>query len=227
MIVHATPTHSAVLLDDQPLWLEALEHLMAPIGIEAVGKTTSVHEALALVEQLRPSSFLMGMEAAHGVLDWRACIREATERVPDLKTVVLSMSNERQLIEEAYAAGALAFVLKTARPEDIASAIRQVFDHSIYLFDFPDAAPGKGAAARSGGQKLTNREAEILSLVAQGLPNAQVAQLLWLSEPTVKVHLSRIYRKIEVSNRTEASRWAQRHGLLRENIEVSREVRAT
>ncbi len=220
-----TPSHPAVLLDQQPLWLEALEHLMAPIGVEATAKTTSVHEALGLVERLRPEVFAIGIEAANGLLDWSSCVRQALERVPGLKVVVLSMVDDPRLVEEAYAAGALAFVLKTARPEDIASAIRQIFESSVYLFNFPEAA-GYPAGSESPAKKLTEREIEIIRLVAQGRSNAQVAEMLWLSEPTVKVHLSRIYRKIEVSNRTEASRWAQLHGLLEAELEAPREVRA-
>jgi DNA-binding NarL/FixJ family response regulator len=219
--------HSAVLLDQQPLWLEALEQLMTPIGVETVAKTTSLHEALSLVEQLRPDVFAIGIEAANGALDWSTCVREARERVPDLKVVVLSMVDEPGLVEDAHSAGALAFVLKTARPEDIASAVRQVFDSSVYLFTFPEGA-GHPADSRTGGSaaKLTEREIEIIRLVAQGRSNAQVAEILWLSEPTVKVHLSRIYRKINVRNRTEASRWAQLHGLLKADFEVPREVRS-
>jgi DNA-binding NarL/FixJ family response regulator len=222
-----TTAHSAVLLDQQPLWLEALEQLLAPIGVETVAKTTSVHEALSLVEQLQPDVFAIGIEAANGALDWSTCVREARERVSDLKVVVLSMVDDPRLLEDAHGAGALAFVLKTARPEDIASAIRQIFDTSVYLFTFPEAV-GFSSDSRSETPvvKLTEREIEIIRLVAQGRSNAQVAQMLWLSEPTVKVHLSRIYRKINVGNRTEASRWAQLHGLLEAELEMPREVHA-
>jgi len=104
-------------------------------------------------------------------------------------------------------------VLKTAHPDDLTSAIRQAFEHSIYLAGVrPTAAPPAPQLDDSPG--LTRRELEILQLVAEGHSNAELARMLWVTEQTVKFHLSNIYRKLDVANRTEASRWAQLHGLL-------------
>jgi DNA-binding NarL/FixJ family response regulator len=115
------------------------------------------------------------------------------------------------------AAGASAYVVKTAHPDDVASAVRQAFEHSVFT---PGSAPVPTALAdetpsrreRPGG--LTRRELEILKLVAEGHSNAALAGMLWVTEQTVKFHLSNIYRKLDVTNRTEASRWAQVNGLL-------------
>jgi DNA-binding CsgD family transcriptional regulator len=93
--------------------------------------------------------------------------------------------------------------------------MRQAFTHSVYVA--PSRAAARAWAAPAGGQMplgVTPREAEILRLVAEGHSNADVARMLWIAEQTVKFHLSNIYRKLNVSNRTEASRWAQLHGLL-------------
>ena len=98
--------------------------------------------------------------------------------------------------------------------DDLASAIRQAFDHSIYL---ARGHNGKRQRARESIEEawgLTRRELEILTLVAEGHSNAQLARMLWVTEQTVKFHLSNIYRKLNVANRTEASRWAQLHGIL-------------
>jgi len=132
---------------------------------------------------------------------------------PGLKTIVLTSSDDPSDISGAFAAGAAAYVIKTAHADDIASAIRQAFDHSIF-FSPPALAPAETMAPSNGADELTRREFEILKLAADGHSNAQMAKMLWVTEQTVKFHLSNIYRKLDVSNRTEASRWAQLHGLL-------------
>ena len=139
---------------------------------------------------------------------------------------MLSSRRDPEAIRAALGVGAVAYVVKTAQPEDLASAIRQAFEHSVYLpggfaLEMISAPPPRPADARSAnGEELTPRECEILRLVARGRSNAQVAKKLWVTEQTVKVHLSNVYRKLGVSNRTEASRWAQLNGLL--EMEVGR-----
>jgi DNA-binding NarL/FixJ family response regulator len=128
---------------------------------------------------------------------------------------VLSAYDDTEHIDAALAAGAIAYVLKTAHPDDFAAAIRQSFEHSVFKAG-THAPPPHTETAEFGGDTrgLTRRELEILRLVAEGHSNAQLAKMLWVTEQTVKFHLSNIYRKLDVSNRTEASRWAQVQGLL-------------
>jgi two-component system, NarL family, response regulator DevR len=130
--------------------------------------------------------------------------------------LVLSESADSEDVVEALAAGAFAYIVKTARPEEFAAAIRQSFRQSIYfspaLVDTPQPLPP--ADAEGAPQTLTPRELEILRLVAEGHSNSQLGQMLWITEQTVKFHLSNVYRKLGVANRTEASRWAEKHGLL-------------
>jgi DNA-binding NarL/FixJ family response regulator len=120
-----------------------------------------------------------------------------------------------ETIDAAFEAGASVYCIKTADADDLASAIRQAFSNSIFL------ATGRQPRAvqpvrsmESNVKDLTRRELEILRLVAEGHSNSQLARMLWVTEQTVKFHLSNIYRKLEVSNRTEAGRWAQLNGLL-------------
>ena len=127
---------------------------------------------------------------------------------------MLSVYDDARHIDGALAAGAVAYVIKTAHPDDLRSAIRQAFAHSVYL---PGSRPAAAQAARVATEDLpdlTRRELEILQLVAEGHSNTQLAKMLWVTEQTVKFHLSNVYRKLDVANRTEASRWAQLHGLL-------------
>jgi DNA-binding NarL/FixJ family response regulator len=149
-----------------------------------------------------------------------AVIREASERAPGVKPIVLSSAVEPARIDAAFAAGAVAYVLKTAQQDDIRVAIRQAFEHSVFVRrpDFANGAVAAPAAVKPVASDvvatLTKRELEILQLVAEGHSNSQLARILWVTEQTVKFHLSNIYRKLDVANRTEASRWAQLHGLL-------------
>ncbi len=139
-------------------------------------------------------------------------VRQARELFPGMKAIVLSMYEDRALVEAAFAAGAFAYVLKSANP-DI-----QVGDppglRAIRLFAPEFVSNGAEPDERPVDAGLTRREIEILQLVAEGYSNAQLARMLWVTEQTVKFHLSNIYRKLGVANRTEASRWAQVHGLL-------------
>ena len=143
-------------------------------------------------------------------ISWLLDVRE---RFPNVKIIVLSTSSDPVGIQAAFSAGAVAFVVKKAHPDDLAVAVRQAYEHSIYLPGFV-AGNGHDPTEAHRRRGLTRRELEILRLVAEGHSNAELARMLWVTEQTVKFHLSNIYRKLNVSNRTEASRWAQVHGLL-------------
>ncbi|MGH3073086.1 MAG: LuxR C-terminal-related transcriptional regulator [Gaiellaceae bacterium] len=211
-----TASHSAVLLDRQPLWLEAVELVLGRIDVRVAGKATAPKQALELIGAYRPDVFVTGIEMDEGDIDGIECIAEARELVPGIRAVVLSAHTETEYIDRALDAGAVAYVVKSAHPDDLASAIRQAFQHSIY---FAGSRPGPAPAwpaptEASEVSDLTRREKEILQLVAEGHSNAKLAKMLWVTEQTVKFHLSNVYRKLDVSNRTEAARWAQLNGLL-------------
>ena len=106
--------------------------------------------------------------------------------------------------------------LRTAQPEDLAYAVRQAFQRSVYIAGEAQEWSARPTPAQTepAEHELTRRELEILRLVADGSSNGQLAKKLWVTEQTVKFHLSNIYRKLEVANRTEASRWAHLNGLL-------------
>ena len=190
-----------------------MEQLLEGLGISIVGKTTDVAEALDLVGRDRPDVLLADYHAGGGHGDVTEHLRKAQELQPDLKMVVLSATNHPEEIEAAFAAGASVFCVKTADQTDLMAAIRQAFEISIYLARSAQPTPTVPAAPPEA-PGLTRRELEILRLVAEGHSNSQLAAMLWVTEQTVKFHLSNIYRKLEVANRTEASRWAQLHGLL-------------
>jgi DNA-binding NarL/FixJ family response regulator len=215
------PKRSAVLLDPYPLWLDALTLVLERIDITVLEATTSPSRALAAVEEHHPDLIVTEIASTESGFDGITVLRQARERDPNLRAIVLSSFEDADHIDAALAAGAAAYVVKTAHPDDFASAIRQVFSHSIYLAGERAVAPAPEAKAQQDLSGLTRRELEILQLVSEGHSNAQLARMLWVTEQTVKFHLSNIYRKLDVANRTEASRWAQVHGLLQPPVEAS------
>jgi DNA-binding NarL/FixJ family response regulator len=202
---------TGVILDPLPLWLEALERVLNRIGVQVVGKATDYGRALDLLDHHRPDVFVAELETTDEIIDPVTFVRRACEHAPETNMIVLSYHHNEEWIEGALGAGARAYVFKTAHPDDLASAIRQVFEHSVFVAGNAPAPTFSRGGDPSG---LTRREIEILQAVSEGHSNAQVATMLWITEQTVKFHLSNIYRKLDVANRTEASRWAQLHDLL-------------
>jgi DNA-binding NarL/FixJ family response regulator len=219
---------TAVLFDQHPLWVDALEPVLRRISVEVVGKATTPEGAVALVAEKQPDLFVAEISCREGVAAGLASITQARERSSRSKVIVLGASASTADIDAAFAAGAIAYIVKTAHPEDIASTIRQAFGNSVFFAkpaaapDVTTARPALAAVKPPATPGLTNRELEILRLVGEGHSNSQLARMLWVTEQTVKFHLSNVYRKLEVRNRTEASRWAQLNGLLAADDESPR-----
>jgi DNA-binding NarL/FixJ family response regulator len=205
---------TAVLLDQHPLWLTAVEQVLERCDISVRGKTTRPAEALELIAEHTPGVFITGISMPEGEMDGIECVREALRQTPGLKAIVLSSRRDPSYVDAALEAGAVAYVIKTAHPDDIASVVRQAFSSSVYLAPVRRTMSLAPASANGAARELTKRELEILKLAAEGHSNAQLAKMLWVTEQTVKFHLSNIYRKLNVSNRTEAARWAQVNGVL-------------
>jgi DNA-binding NarL/FixJ family response regulator len=205
---------TTVLVDEHPLWLDTVQQVVEGVGMEVLGKASRSSEALRLIIELSPDLLITGIRMPESEMDGIALVREALLRVPHMKAIVLSMYDDLEHIEASFSAGVSAYVLKSTHPDDLKSAIRQAFEPSVYFASDPRvqaAAPMESFLEDVG---LTRRELEILQIVAEGHSNAELAKMLWVTEQTVKFHLSNIYRKLNVANRTEASRWAQRRGLL-------------
>ena len=202
---------TTVLLDRDPTWSQAVEQVLRRLHIKVVGRASSPERALALIAEHEPDLLVAELEVGDSEMDGIACLRQARARVPDLRMIVFSRSESREHILAAFTAGALAYIHKKTHPDDLAMAIRQlVFEHSVYFADY--------RISNSEAQTpLSRRETEILQLVAEGLSTADMARKLWVTRQTVKFHLGNIYRKLGVSNRTAAARWAYEKGLLIED----------
>jgi DNA-binding NarL/FixJ family response regulator len=195
-----------LIADDHPLMLHGIRRALdGSDGIDVVGEAHSGTELLALVERRNPDLVLLDlhMPGMNGI----ECIEQIKSRCPEIKAVVISASDDRSSIDAALLAGASAYILKSVTPVDIPAVLRQASSGAVYHVP---ACPAPRSESRDAatGPELTPRERTILTAVADGLTTKAISKDLWLSEHTVKFHLTNIYRKLGVSNRSAAVRYA-------------------
>jgi DNA-binding NarL/FixJ family response regulator len=208
----SSDTRTAVILVDLPLWVTALRGLAESSDIRVVGSAGKPERALDLISRLRPGVFITEIDSQQGEINLNV-VREARRINPELRVIVLSKERGRVAIAEAFRAGADVYVVSDADPDDLVAGMRQLFNQSLFIAaDW--ALPGTVHSINGSLPDLTRREFEILQLVAEGHTNGSLAAMLSVTEQTIKFHLTNIYRKLDVHNRTEASRWATLHGLL-------------
>jgi DNA-binding NarL/FixJ family response regulator len=211
---HERPRRTAVMLDPHPLCHAALKSVLAQLNIELVGATTSIRTAETLLREHRPDLFVAELEFPGRREEALDAIELAHINEPDTTVIVLSAADEESVVDAAFDRGASAYILKTSDPDTIATAIAQAFEPSVYLSpprgDRAPLRPADGALLR----KLTRREIEILQLVSGGRSNRQVAEILFVTDQTVKFHLANVYRKLGVRSRFDAARWAREQGLV-------------
>jgi len=203
---------SAVLVDPHPLWLRALAPLMSGLGIRPGVATTSPERALRAVAEIQPAVLTTELTLGASLVDALEFIRKAIAASPGLRVIAVSERDDAASIDAALDAGCAAFVAKSADADGFRFAVRQAFRHSVH-FPRPSVAPTAAPSDALERAALTPREREILVLAAEGHSNAELARMLWVTEQTVKFHLANVYRKLGVSNRTEAGRWAFANGL--------------
>jgi DNA-binding NarL/FixJ family response regulator len=199
-----------VIADDHRLILDGIKHsLEEDGGFEVVGEATSGERVLPIVGQTNPDLVVLDLRMPG--MDGLTCLDQIKKRHPNIKVVILSVSTDERLIETILARGASAYIVKSVNPVDLPAALRQAVDGTVFsAIGLPEAtAPG---AAKAAG--LTDRELAILSALARGLSNGQIGKELWIAEQTVKFHLTNVYRKLGVANRTEAARFAYQQGLV-------------
>ncbi len=220
LVSEGSDERTAVAFDPYPLWLTALEQLAKQAGLSIVGVSTEPAAVLELVAQRQPAMLISGTDSRDAAI--LAYFAEAKRLAPRIKVVVISHLDDDAAISAAFAAGADMYILKSATPDDLASALRQAFRASFFVPAREMLEPA--SLIKEDALLLTHREREILRLVAEGHTNATMAKMLWVSEQTIKFHLSNIYRKVGVTNRTGASRWAQVHGLLPDSFAMKDDV---
>jgi len=180
-------------------------------GFDVVGEASSGEETLSLIRRRLPEVVLLDLEMPG--MPGIACISQIVAEHPAVRVVVLAEGADPQLIEAAFKHGAWGYVVKSIEDRDLPSAIRQAVDLTAYhAYGLPGVR--QESAARDAG--LTEQELTIVKAVARGLTNRAIAMELFVTEQTVKFHLTNVYRKLGLANRTEAARWVFRHGLITE-----------
>ena len=199
-----------LLADDHKLVLAGVRRALEDVeDMEVVGEASSGSQVLPLINQTNPDLVLLDLRMPH--MNGFACLDAIRERHPNVKTVVLSAFSDAEHIESAFKHGASAYIVKSVNPLDLPSAIRQTFDSSVYQGIRVLRGSNDNADDNLG---LTERELSMLKALAKGLSNSSISKEFWVTEQTVKFHLSNIYRKLGVANRTEAARFAYERGLI-------------
>ncbi len=203
------PERALLLLDDTLLATVIEAAIARSDALEVVAVTSSEQEALEILRLERVDLVLVDADADPLPVVVRRV--EAIARVAPVRIVCLIAAGDGRVTRPLCEAGAASCVLKSVCPDDLAAVVRHAGRGAI--FHAPPADDGWDAAQGAAG--LTLRELEVLRLAAQGLGNKQIAQRLWVTQKTIKFHLSNVFRKLRVTNRFEATRRAQQLGLLR------------
>jgi DNA-binding NarL/FixJ family response regulator len=220
----AEPRTRVMVVDDHPMWRDAVERDLAAAGFEVVAVAADGDQALARFPAARPQVVVLDLQipGPNGV--------EVTSRVleqdPSARVLILSASGEQDDVLEAVKAGATGYLMKSAQSGELVDAVRRVAAGDtvftpglagLVLGEFRRLAaggPGPSAAeGRDGVPRLTDRETEVLRLVAKGLSYKQIADRLVISHRTVQNHVQNTLRKLQMHNRVELTRYAIEQGL--------------
>jgi len=199
-----------LVADDHGLVRAGLEQLLSgATDVEVVATAAGGAEAVELAYAAKPDVVLMDLSMPG--MDGIAATRALLARSPESQVVVLTSFSDRDRIVAALDAGAIGYLLKDAEPDELLRGVRAAARGESPLA--PKAARELIAGRRTPGplEQLTDREREILSLIAEGTPNKVIARRLGIAEKTVKNNVSRIFQVLGVTDRTQAALWAREH----------------
>jgi DNA-binding NarL/FixJ family response regulator len=199
-----------LVVEDHPVVRSGLLQLLGDVDeVDVVAAAAGGNEAVALASEVRPDVVLMDLEMPD--LDGIEATRRIRAADPEVNVVVLTAFSDRERILDAIDAGAVGYLLKDAEPHELVRGLEAAARGESPLS--PKAAQALVAARseRGASPQLTPREHEVLTLLADGLPNKLIARRLEISEKTVKAHLTSIFQRIGVTDRTQAALWAQKH----------------
>ncbi|MDX2529362.1 response regulator [Streptomyces europaeiscabiei] len=203
-----------LLVDDHQVVRRGLRtFLEVQDDIEVVGEAADGAEGVARAEELRPDVVLMDVKMPG--MDGVDALRKLRELANPARVLIVTSFTEQRTVVPALRAGAAGYVYKDVDPDALAGAIRSV--HAGHILLQPEVAEVLLSQEANSGQgrggSLTEREREVLGLIADGRSNREIARALVLSEKTVKTHVSNILMKLDLADRTQAALWAVRHGL--------------
>jgi NarL family two-component system response regulator LiaR len=211
-----TDTIRVLVVDDHAIVRKGIRALLdTEPGIEVAGEAKNGWEAVIETENIKPHVILMDLEMPE--MDGIEAIRRITDQQEDVRILVLTSFATDDKVFPAVKAGALGYLLKDSGPDDLISAIRQVHqgESSLHptiarkLLEEISGPPDRKPTA----EPLTERELDVLRLVAQGMSNREIADELVISEGTVRTHVSNILGKLHLASRTQATLYALREGI--------------
>lgn len=198
----------AVVIDPDPLWQQALTAALTRSSVSVIANSGELCRAPELADVHAPDLLLVGLEEDVDNRELYRLLRRVHKRCPDLVTVVFVENEDRCTVDAALAGGAYWAVDRRLGITELVRAVTEAYAAQLEATGATDHCVGARA-------RLTRRELEILRLVAEGRPNREVAQILWVTDQTIKFHLANTYKKLGVRNRIEASHWAIARGLVR------------
>ena len=202
-----------LVVDDHGVVREGLRlYLSSAPGLEVVGEATNGEEALRLVRELRPDVVLMDLIMP--VMDGIAATEAIRAELPEVEVIALTSVLGSGSVSGAIKAGANGYLLKDTDAEELQRAIRAAAEGKVHLTPEAAALLAREVRAPESPAELTDRETEVLKLVARGWTNKQIASELFVGDKTVKAHLSSILKKLGVQSRTHAALHAVRTGLV-------------
>jgi NarL family two-component system response regulator LiaR len=205
-----------LVVDDHPVVRKGIRSLLAEEeDIQVVGEAVNGIEAIALLKQVKPDVILMDlvMPEMNGI----EAIQEIVKLIPDARILVMTSFAADDKVFPSIKAGALGYLLKDSDPEDLIRMIRQVFRGELSIH--PSIARkviqelNRPAHEPLTPSPLTEREVEILQMLAKGVENKEIARLLFLREATVRTHVSNILGKLQLANRVQATLYALKKGI--------------
>ncbi|MEO8293061.1 MAG: response regulator transcription factor [Actinomycetota bacterium] len=201
--------------DDHKVVRLGLEQLLGTFDdVEPVGSATGGEAAVVLCREQRPDVLLLDLQMPQ--VDGIEVTRRVASESPLTRIVVFTSFSDRDGIVGALDAGAVGYLLKDAEPEEIHEAIRAAARGEAPITPRAAAALLADRRDRPSSPDLTGREREVLLLVVEGLANKQIARRLGISEKTVKGHLTNLFQRIGVADRTQAALWAERNRIFRD-----------
>ncbi len=205
-----------LVVDDQGIVRKGIRALLAEVkGMEVLGEASDGLEAIEQAEALKPDVILMDLVMPR--LDGIEAIRRIKARQPEVQILALTSFVADDKVFPAIKAGALGYLLKDSDPEDLITAIKNVHRGQPFLHPSIARKVLEELSHPAGNQPtpdpLTEREVEVLQLVAQGINNQEIAERLVISEATVRTHIGNILTKLHLANRVQAALYALRKGL--------------
>lgn len=215
---------NVLIVDDHPLLRQGLSRLLElEGGINVVGQASNGVEALRLMDELEPDVLLLdiNMPGMNGI-DVAKTVRMEH---PDTEVLVLTIHDNESYVNEMIRVGAKGYLLKDAEPREVVQAIKRVATgETVYSTHLMERVMERyhhmevqysrlQSAAAINELELTEREMEILQYIVEGLSNKEIANTLYVSEKTVKNHITNLLRKLEVDDRTQAAVFAVSHGM--------------